>query len=194
MRNKVLAAAGIVVVIAMGTYMLAGTNDSKETGKSDTASVETDAQSIKMDTQGLKQMVQSYSMRTAKAESASISSTQLIVKESDGKSAAYALPADEFFVSIAPYVDQTHPCATHSLTGCQGEMVEEAFNVSVTDADGKVIMDNETVKSQPNGFIDLWLPRDQTYQVTIEHDGKQAESEISTFEQDDTCVTTMQLG
>ncbi|AIQ70681.1 CueP family metal-binding protein [Paenibacillus graminis] len=192
MRNKVLVAAGIVFVIAMGTYMLAGTNDSKETGKSE--SVETDVQSVKMDTQGLKQMVRSYSMRTAKAESASISSTQLMVKESDGKSATYALPADEFFVSIAPYLNQTHPCATHSLTGCQGEMTEEKFNISVKDADGKVIMDNETVKSQPNGFIDLWLPRDQTYQVTIEHDGKQAESEISTFEKDDTCVTTMQLG
>ncbi|MNC52870.1 hypothetical protein D3C75_1022410 [compost metagenome] len=73
-------------------------------------------------------------------------------------------------------------------------MVEEEFNVSVKDSDGKVVLDNETVKSQPNGFIDLWLPRDQTYHVTIEHDGKKAESEISTFENNDTCVTTMQLG
>lgn len=52
---------------------------------------------------------------------------------------------------------------------------------------------NETVKSQPNGFIDLWLPRDQNYKMTITHEGKQAQSEISTFESDDTCLTTMQL-
>ncbi|OKP96270.1 CueP family metal-binding protein [Paenibacillus sp. P46E] len=187
MRNKVLVAAGLVVVIAIGTYMFAGTTDKNVNSKPDTVGVE-------MDTPSFKEMVQSYSMRTAQAESASISSTQLIVKESETKSTTYRLPADEFFVSIAPYVEKTHPCATHNLTGCQGEMVGEEFNITVKDADGNKVMDNQTVKSQPNGFIDLWLPRDRTYQVTIEHDGKKAESEISTFEKDDTCVTTMQLG
>jgi len=44
-----------------------------------------------------------------------------------------------------------------------------------------------------NGFIDLWLPRDKTFNVTIEHNGKVAESVISTFEGDNTCITTMQL-
>lgn len=195
MKNKMLVtAAGLVVVVALGAYMFAGNADKKESGQTATQAVGGDVQTAAMDTPRLKQLVHDFSSRSKKAESASISSTQLIVKESDGKSAAYALPADEFFVSIAPYVDQTHPCATHSLTGCQGEMTEEEFNLSVTDTDGTVIMDNETVKSQPNGFIDLWLPRDRTYQVTIEHDGKQAESGLSTFKKDDTCVTTMQLG
>ncbi|WP_379159736.1 CueP family metal-binding protein [Paenibacillus sp. sgz5001063] len=187
MRKKFLVAAGIVAVIAIGTYTLAESTDKNESGKLNTVAVN-------MDTASFKQMVQSFSMRTAQAESASISSTQLIVKESDTKSTTYSLPKDEFFVSIAPYVEKTHPCATHSLTGCQGEMVGEDFNISVKDSDGHMVMDNQTVQSQPNGFIDLWLPRDRTFQVTIEHDGKKAESEISTFETNDTCVTTMQLG
>jgi len=71
-------------------------------------------------------------------------------------------------------------------------MVEEEFDVYIEDMDGNVIVD-ETLKSQPNGFIDLWLPRDLKYQVTIEHNGKQVESEISTYENDATCITTMQL-
>lgn len=71
-------------------------------------------------------------------------------------------------------------------------MVEEEFDVFIEDMDGNVVVD-ETLKSQPNGFIDLWLPRDQKYQVTIEHNGKQVESEISTYENDATCITTMQL-
>lgn len=71
-------------------------------------------------------------------------------------------------------------------------MVEEEFDVYIEDMDGNVILD-ETLKSQPNGFIDLWLPRDQKYQVKIEHNGKQVESEISTYENDATCITTMQL-
>jgi hypothetical protein len=58
--------------------------------------------------------------------------------------------------------------------------------------DGKVIVD-ETLKSQPNGFIDLWLPREKTFKVKIEHAGKKVESELSTFESDGTCITNMQL-
>lgn len=71
-------------------------------------------------------------------------------------------------------------------------MVEEEFDVYIEDMDGNVVVD-ETLKSQPNGFIDLWLARDQKYQVKIEHNGKQVESEISTYENDATCITSMQL-
>lgn len=78
------------------------------------------------------------------------------------------------------------------MTGCQGELVEEEFDVLIEDEDGNVILD-EKVTSQANGFIDLWLPRDKTYQVTIKQEGKAAELEFSTFEGDDTCITTMQL-
>lgn len=78
------------------------------------------------------------------------------------------------------------------MTGCQGELVEEEFDVLIEDEEGNVILD-ETLTSQANGFIDLWLPRDKTYQVTITQNGKAAELELSTFEGDDTCVTTMQL-
>jgi hypothetical protein len=78
------------------------------------------------------------------------------------------------------------------LTGCQGELVEEEFDVLIEDENGNVVLD-EKVTSQANGFIDFWLPRDKKYQVTINQEGKVAEQELSTFEGDDTCVTTMQL-
>lgn len=78
------------------------------------------------------------------------------------------------------------------MTGCQGELVEKEFEVYIKDTEGNVII-NETIKSQSNGFIDLWLPRNKTYQVQINHDGKIVESEISTFEGNNTCITTMQL-
>ncbi|SEN93613.1 hypothetical protein SAMN05192533_12830 [Mesobacillus persicus] len=71
-------------------------------------------------------------------------------------------------------------------------MVEEEFDVLIEDEEGNVIVD-ETLTSLANGFIDLWLPRDKNYQVTITQDGKSAELEMSTFEGDDTCITTMQL-
>lgn len=178
MRKKIWMASGAVVVVALGAVLFVGRNDKETPAASDTSNV--------------KQLVQEYSSSSMKDLSASITSEQLIVTDSNNKSTKYELPKDEFFVSIAPYVKDTHPCATHSLTGCQGELTEQEFTVFVEDTEGNVIVD-QTMKSQSNGFIDLWLPRDKKYSVTIEQDGVKAKAELSTFKNDNTCVTTMQL-
>ena len=148
--------------------------------------------SVVIETEEIKEMVQDYSMRNITDKSASITSEQLFVTKDDGSEQVYELPKDEFFVSIAPYITQTHPCDIHSLTGCQGELVNEQFDVYIEDAEGNVIVD-DTLQTEVNGFIDIWLPRDQIYQIKIEHQGKTVESEFSTFENDGTCITTMQL-
>jgi len=140
----------------------------------------------------IKEMVNEYSVGDFEDVTASITSEELIVTDSNQEETTYELPEDEFFVSIAPFVEETHECAIHSLTGCQGELVEKEFDVYILDEEGNVVVD-ENVKSLENGFLDFWLPRDKTYQVKIEYDGKVAESEISTFEGDNTCITTMQL-
>lgn len=140
----------------------------------------------------IKQLVSDYSNDNIKDQSASISSTQLIVTNRDNSQLSYVLPKDEFFVSIAPYIEQTHPCATHSLTGCRGELENKEFEVYIEDNEGNVIR-NEKLTSNSHGFIDLWLPRDKEYHISIVQNGKTAESKFSTFESDDTCITTMQL-
>jgi hypothetical protein len=188
MRIKVLTGAGAVIA-ALGIYLYVGNADQNKSADS----VKPVSSVAANQAQDIKQMVNDYSTRILKSGSASITSTQLLVNSGTADEVAYALPDSEFFLSVAPYVEKTHPCATHSLTGCQGEMANEEFGVYIEDADGREVM-NGAVKSQPNGFIDLWLPRNQKYQITITHDGKQAKTEISTFEQDDTCLTTMQLG
>ena len=101
------------------------------------------------------------------------------------------MPKDEFFVSVAPYINKPI-LANHSLTGCQGELVDKEFDVYIEDSEGNKILD-ESIKSLANGFIDLWLPSDKNYHMAISYDGKTAESEISTFEDDYTCVSTLQL-
>jgi hypothetical protein len=178
MRKKIWMASGAVVVVALGAFLFVGGNDKEAPAASETSNV--------------KQLVQEYSSSGMKDLSASITSEQLIVTDSNNKSTKYNLPKDEFFVSIAPYVKNTHPCATHSLTGCQGELTEQEFSVYIEDNEGNVIVD-QAMKSQSNGFIDLWLPRDKKYSVTIEQDGVKAKAELSTFKSDNTCVTTMQL-
>ena len=57
----------------------------------------------------IKDLVSDYSLGKIKNESASITSEHLIVKKSDGDEEIYDLPEDEFFVSIAPYLNETHP-------------------------------------------------------------------------------------
>lgn len=71
-------------------------------------------------------------------------------------------------------------------------MVEEEFEIYIEDTEGNVILDG-TVTSLTNGFIDLWLPRDKTYHISIRNDEKMVEAEFSTFENDGTCITTFQL-
>jgi hypothetical protein len=177
MKKLIIGVTGFAVV-ALGVFLFAVNKDKAETS----SVVPTD----------IKQMVQDFSSGKSKAKTASITSTELKVVTENSKETIYSLPDDEFFVSIAPYVNQTHPCATHFLTSCRGELASKEFNVYIEDNDGKVVLD-QTVKSQPNGFIDLWLPRDQKLNVKISYDGKTTESEISTSKQDNTCITTMQL-
>ena len=140
----------------------------------------------------IKELVSDYSAGNKKSETASITSKELIVNKEDGDELIFDLSDEDFFVSIAPYVDQTHPWTNHSLTGCQGELVDTVFDVFIEDSEGTVVL-NEKVKSQSNGFFDLWLPRDKTYQIKIKYDDKVSESQISTFKDDGTCITTMQL-
>ena len=140
----------------------------------------------------IKELVQEYSTGDFENISASITSSELIVTYEDDEKEVYQLPEDEFFLSIAPFIEVTHPCANHSLTGCQGELVNEAFEVEIIDSEGNIVL-NETLQTMDNGFIDLWLPRNDEYAVTITQDGKVAEETISTYDGDNTCITTMQL-
>lgn len=178
--KKKLTIAAVFIVIALGAYGIAS-NFGNPTPSS-----------VNMDENAVKQLVNDYSMRAQTAQNASITSKQLIVTNEDGTEVKYDLPKEEFFASIAPYIETTHPCATHNLIGCQGEMVNEQFEVYIEDKEGNLIMD-KTVQSQPNGFIDLWLPRDKELNVTIKHNGKSVQSKLTTFENDNTCITTMQL-
>lgn len=140
----------------------------------------------------VKKLVNQYSTGKFENETASITSHELIVTKGDGNEVSYKLPSDDFFLSIAPYMNETHPCAIHNLTGCQGEMVNKEFAVLIEDEEGNIIVD-EMMKSESNGFIDVWVPRDRKYNITIEHNDRKAETEISSFEGDDTCITTMKL-
>lgn len=177
MKKKIIVASGLISILIVA--LIVAVNFDKGTPSNN-------------ETQDIKQLVHDYSVGNINNEAASITADQLIVTDSKRNESTYDLPEDEFFVSIAPYFTQTHPCAFHNLTGCQGELANEEFSVYIEDMDGNVVID-ETMQSQANGFIDLWLPRDKTYQITIANNGKEQKSQFSTFKSDNTCITTIQL-
>ncbi|WP_020619303.1 CueP family metal-binding protein [Paenibacillus daejeonensis] len=171
-----------IVVLAVGIYWLVAQQSQPALQQQASPALPTD----------VKQVVEQLSSGILPARSASIDARQLTLISGDDAQNVFALPAESFFVSIAPYLQDTHPCAIHNLAGCQGELAGEAFAVYVVDDTGRVLVD-EQMLSHPNGFIDLWLPRDQSFKISITQDGRSADAVISSFDEDPTCITTMQL-
>ena len=110
----------------------------------------------------------------------------------DGTEVTVPMPEHEMLVSVAPYLVHTHPCATHFMSGCQGELVDAPVHVLATATDGTVLID-EVMPTQANGFIDLWLPRDLTIDLQLRLDGLASIGRIATFADSETCVTTFQF-
>ena len=103
------------------------------------------------------------------------------------------LPQNLSYLSIAPYVDQTHDCFYHSLTTCQGELSNATVDVEITDSTtGDVVVD-EQVATFDNGFIGFWVPSDITGTIEISHDGRTGTSDFTTTDDGATCITDLQL-
>lgn len=103
-----------------------------------------------------------------------------------------SLKNEQFYLSVAPYVNQTHPCANHNLTTCRGELANRAFDVTVRDTNNLVIF-QDTVMSYSNGFFGIWLPRNLEGTITVSHNGLSSSTEITTYSSSDTCLTTLKL-
>ena len=122
---------------------------------------------------------------------ASIRTDEVVL--SDGtRETTLPMPADELYVSMAPYVDQTHDCFFHSLTTCQGELVNADVDILVRDDQGEVVLE-ETTTTYANGFVGVWLPRDLTGTVALTVDGRSVEAPLSTTADSATCLTGLQL-
>ena len=124
---------------------------------------------------------------------ASLEPDALLLSDDAGNQASLDMPKDKFYVSIAPYADQTHDCYFHSLTTCLGELDNEDIQVTITDTADDTVLVDESVRTQDNGFAGVWLPRGIDATVTIERAGESARMPISTKDDDPTCLTTLQL-
>jgi len=78
------------------------------------------------------------------------------------------------------------------MSSCQADLPLTQFHVKAQDQRGDMLID-ETITSLENGFIELWLPRNQIINLIIQYSDKIATGKIETFKDSKTCVTTFQL-
>lgn len=123
---------------------------------------------------------------------ASVRADHLVVGTAGGEESTLPLPDDEFYLSVAPYREQTHDCFFHSLTTCVGELSDTPVQITLTTDDGDVLVDEERTTFD-NGFVGLWLPRDITGTLTISTDDATGSIPIGTGADDPTCLTTLRL-
>lgn len=185
-KTSRLLIASLVAVLVISTVVFMSLRSIKN---SETAFLE------KYDLAGLSVEEIVYALDSTKSEpaglSSSITSDYLILSDNSGE-VKLALPKDKFYLSFAPYSNKTHPCATHSLASCQGELVNEEVSATITDKEGNEILKADATTME-NGFVGVWLPRDIEGTVTVLYNDLTAQAPISTYAGSDTCLTTLQL-
>jgi hypothetical protein len=121
-----------------------------------------------------------------------ITSKEVVFQFESGKVKKIPLPTDEMMVAVAPFINRTHKWGVHFMSSCQGELTQTKLNVKAVDQSGTVIMD-KPVSTLRNGFMELWLPRNRTINLTISGLNRSATDVITTSDGSATCITTMQL-
>ncbi|KGM12937.1 hypothetical protein N869_00435 [Cellulomonas bogoriensis 69B4 = DSM 16987] len=122
---------------------------------------------------------------------ASVRETEVLLSEGEHE-VAVPLPSGQHYVSIAPYVDVTHDCYYHSLATCQGELVEQPVEVTITSDDGEVLVQEQAV-THPNGFVGFWVPSGTAGTIEVTYEGMAGAVPFTTEDGDPTCITTLQV-
>ncbi|MDN5563079.1 MAG: CueP family metal-binding protein [Luteococcus japonicus] len=122
---------------------------------------------------------------------ASVKADRLVITDDAGER-SLPIPADKFYLSIAPYLQTTHDCFAHSLSGCQGEQVDKEMHITIVDGAGKKLVDKD-VTTAGNGFVGFWLPRDTSGSVTATMGDKSGTVPFSTGADSPTCLTTLRM-
>lgn len=179
----------IFLIIAAFAITLATIQINKSSNKTEAAFLE------KYGLNGLSVEEIVYSLDSTKSDPRELTSSitgEYLVLSDNSEEIMLPLPKDKFYLSFAPYITQTHPCATHSLLSCQGELVNQTVNVIIKDEKGNDII-NSDMTTMENGFVGVWLPRNMNATIHVLYNGLTAQELITTFSGSNTCLTTLQL-
>ena len=117
---------------------------------------------------------------------------ELIVQFPNGTTVNKPLPDSVMYVAVAPYLTYTHTCSQHYISSCQAELKLTTIQLTTTDSTGSKIFDG-TLTTLNNGFVELWLSRNKTFNLHVVCDSKNGDQKVTTFSTSNTCITTMKL-
>ncbi|PKL01334.1 MAG: hypothetical protein CVV56_01670 [Tenericutes bacterium HGW-Tenericutes-1] len=180
MKKVIIPIALIVIIGSLLTYFLKN-NSNKILSEYDLLGL------------SVTEMVDSLEAQTIDRDEmvASISATELTISTEDSV-LKYSIPDDLFYLSFAPYITKTHPCGTHNLVTCRGELKNQSFDILIVDQIGNVLVD-DTLISHDNGFVGVWLPRDIQGTIYITYGQWSVTKSIQTFDDSFTCLTDLLL-
>ena len=120
---------------------------------------------------------------------ASVMPDQLVLSSAT-EEISLELPDDAFYLSIAPFVSQTHECHFHSLTTCVGELSNEDVHVKIIDDAGDVLVDEArtTLITVCRGSGTAG----STGTIEMSYDGMTGTSDFSISDGSATCITDLQ--
>ncbi len=119
-----------------------------------------------------------------------IKTNQLLLSDERGDF-VIIMPENEFYISIAPYINNTHPCIYHNMLTCQGDLTNQNLNVIITLNEEQII--NGEFTTYDNGFIGFWIPKNEEVEITIEYQHLFGVMHFVSNESASTCVTNMRL-
>ncbi|HEV7950543.1 MAG TPA: CueP family metal-binding protein [Glaciihabitans sp.] len=193
--------AALVLLLSITACTGAGEVDRASTDADSTAGLGADANAMlaKYDIEAPDSVMELIKQLQAQAPAdrpdglmASVRVDELLLASNDNE-VSLALPQDEFHLSIAPYLTDTHECFYHSLTTCVGELGNEDFHVTILDDATDQVLFDRNVTTFENGFFDVTLPVGLDITVLIDDGEHFAELPLGTRVDDATCVTSAQL-
>lgn len=183
--NKNAYIVFFIIFLAIGAIILIGTNSAKD---------QDFLSRYNLDDMSVKEIVSHLENKLDEPEqfNAGITGTTLILSDLK-EQIELALPNGLFYLSFAPYINQTHPCANHNLVTCRGEMKNQSFQIQVVDSMTNEIIMDEMLTTKSNGFSGIWLPKDRNFQLTVTYGTLSATTQVSTSSVSNTCLTTLKL-
>jgi len=116
-----------------------------------------------------------------------------VLELSDAQGAgSLPLPADRFYLALAPVKNSNPECTAHNLSADQGDRPNMAFHVVIADANNTPLVDAD-VTTGPNGFVGFWLPRDRKGLITGTVEGAAGQIAYSTGDRSATCRNQLYL-
>ena len=177
---KIIAMVILAIVVGVGAFAL----------NTKPVSAESILERLDLNDQELTSIVMALDERLDEPQDigARITGEALLLYQGEDE-VSVPLPEDLFFVSIAPYINDVHPCQVHNLITCRGELYGETMLITITLNDGSVLYSEERT-TQANGFIGLWLPAGIEGTLSVEMPNRSVSHPISTYANSDTCITT----